>query len=1124
MKKICGVFFTLIALAGCHEEPDCLFRELPPAESGISFSNTLRESPDLNILNYLYYYNGAGLAVGDFNGDDLPDLYLAANQAPDALYLNQGNLKFREVTGEAGIGNPDGWTTGVAHVDINGDGLLDLYVCKASGYRALQGRNLLYVNQGVSAAGIPRFEESAAAYGLDFAGLATQASFFDYDLDGDLDLYLMNHSVHPNRTYGKGSQRQGFDPLAGDRLLRNENGKFVDVSREAGIFQGKAGYGLGLSIGDLNNDGFPDIYIGNDFFENDYLYMNRGDGSFREVISEPASPIGHTTHFSMGNDMGDINNDGLVDIVSLDMLPEDLVTYKTSGLEYGYPIYQQYLKNGFAPQYMQNTLQLNTGDGRFSEIGFLSGMASTEWSWGTLLADFDNDGLRDLFISNGIRGATNDMDYMNFIANEDIQRRIDAGMTDSDMPLTREIPAKKVPNYIFRNTGELGFEDMGGQWLKPEPTYSHGSVYADLDRDGDLDLVVNHMDRPAAIYENTQMGGGSLRVTFTGEDPNILGIGARVVVYVGGQTQVGENFPTRGYLSTVAPELHFGLGAAGRADSLLVVWPNGTYQSLREVPAGKTVRLDQKAATGNYYREMHHPAGKSTAADRPGHTAGTPAASGMGTPVSPGYPGTWQVADSLLSFIHRENPTLDFDREPLIPFAYSNQGPSVACVDFNRDGRDDIFIGGAKRQASALYLQADNGQFRVAFEELFEEDALSEDTAHIFFDADGDSWPDLLVASGGNEFTGGEPLQPRLYFNRNGVPVRDREALGGVALNASDITALDMEGDGDLDILIAADATPGAYGEPPRHYLLENDGTGKFADVTGERLPEILEAGAISSLAVADLDGDGREEIAVAGHWSPIAVFTRRDGSWKRMESDGLAHSSGWWNSLEAVDIDRDGDQDLVAGNWGLNSKFRASPQEPLRLYRNDFDDNGSVEPLVTYFHNGVETPFASRDELGKQMPFLNKKFRTYKGFAQASLADLFGEDALGQSRIRQVEELRSMVYINDGQGNFTPVPLPKIAQASAVFDIFADDFDGDGRPDLLLVGNLFEISTQLGRLDALPGLVLQGDGTGGFTWSREESLPLHGAARKVDTLRVKGKKTYIIGRNNTSPVLLQKR
>ncbi|MBC2837858.1 VCBS repeat-containing protein [Robiginitalea sp. SC105] len=1093
MKKIYGVVLALVALGSCRGREDYLFRELDPSETGVTFANTLAESPELNILNYLYYYNGAGVAVADFNGDGLPDLYFVSNQQADALYLNRGHLQFEDITTKAGIRNDQGWTTGVTHVDINADGLLDLYVCKASGYRSLNGRNMLYVNQGPDKNGIPRFEEQAADYGLDFSGLSTQAAFLDYDLDGDLDLFLMNHSVHPNRNYGRGSQREGYDALSGDRLFRNDAGSFTDVSREAGIFQGKAGYGLGLSVGDLDNDGYPDIYIGNDFFENDYLYMNQGDGSFREVISGDHSPIGHTTHFSMGNDIADVNNDGLADIISLDMLPEDLVTYKTSGLEYGYPIYQQYLKNGFSPQYMQNTLQLNAGDGHYSEIGFLGGLASTEWSWGTLLADLDNDGMKDVFITNGIKGATNDMDYMNFIANEDIQRRIDAGMSDSDMPLTREIPAKKVPNYIFRNTGELRFEDMAGKWMQTTPTYSHGCVYADLDRDGDLDLVVNHMDQTASVYQNTLSGNTSLRVTFKGDAGNPFGIGARVLVYSGQQTMAQENFPTRGYLSAVAPELTFGLGAQAAADSLLVIWPGGAFQRLTNLPAGGNLLLDQKAAGGHYYREVKY--GKAP----------------------------WVVRDSLIPFVHLENPTLDFDREPLIPYAYSNQGPDLSIVDFNRDGLDDVFIGGAKRQASALFLQEAGGVFAAAFEKLFEEDALSEDTAHVFFDADGDSWPDLLVASGGNEFRQGDPVRPRLYMNREGIPFRDHSAFEGVELNASDLVIFDLEGDGDPDILITSDAVPGAYGDVPRHYVLENDGAGHFTDVTARRFPGLLDFGAVSAAVSGDFDGDGQAELAVAGHWTPVSIFKSRDGIWQRENTPGLGGSAGWWNTLEAVDIDSDGDLDLLGGNWGLNSKFRASAEAPLRLYRNDFDGNGAAEPLVTYYHNGVETPFASRDELGKQMPFLNKKFRTYKGFAEASLDDLFGADALEQSRQTQVTELRSTLYLNQGDGSFRPQPLPRIAQASAVFDIFVDDLDGDADPDVLLVGNLYEISTQLGRLDALNGLVLTNDGKGGLSWAPELSLPLSGAARKVDTLRVDGKKTYIIGRNDMAPALFQK-
>ncbi|MGA9239470.1 CRTAC1 family protein, partial [Robiginitalea sp.] len=582
---------------------------------------------ELNILTYLYYYNGGGVTIADFNQDSLPDIYFGGNQSPDALYLNLGNMTFKEVSTGAGITNADGWTTGTTHVDINADGLQDIYICKASGYRGLKGKNLLFLNLGADSDGIPQFEERAADFGLDFSGLSTQAAFFDYDLDGDLDLYLLNHSVHPNRTYGKGNQRLIPDSLSGDRLYRNDNGFFIDVSAETGIFQGKAGYGLGLGISDLNSDGYPDIYIGNDFFENDYLYLNNGNGTFRELISSGAGEVGHTTHFSMGNDLADINNDGLVDILSLDMLPEDLITYKTSGLEYAYPIYRQYLNNGFAPQFMQNTLQLNTGENRFSEIAFLSGIAATEWSWGGLLADLDNDGYKDLFVTNGIKGATNDMDYMNFIANEDIQRRIDQGMADTDLPLTREIPPKKVSNYVFRNNGDLTFSDETTNWIGQEPTYSNGSAYADLDNDGDLDLVVNNLDEPATIYQNNLETGKSIALHFSGTGLNSRGIGARVLAYTDQNLQVFENFTTRGYLSAVPPHIQIGLNQAESLDSLLVIWPGGTFEKHVALPAGRSVTLRQEDARGNYYTGSRSES-------------------------------FWETRDSVLPFVHKENTSL----------------------------------------------------------------------------------------------------------------------------------------------------------------------------------------------------------------------------------------------------------------------------------------------------------------------------------------------------------------------------------------------------------------------------------------------------------------------------------
>lgn len=1087
-----GVIFYLILLISCQQDPTPFFKEIESSHSGVTFRNHLTETPELNILSYLYYYNGAGVLAADFNNDSLPDLYFAGNQHEDGFYLNQGGLKFRDVAEKAGLANSNGWTTGVTHVDINGDGLLDLYICKASGYRTLKGKNLLYVNQGITADGIPVFKEKATEYGLDFSGLSTQAAFFDYDLDGDLDLFLVNHSVHPNRNYGKGAQRESFDPISGDRLYKNENGYFVDISQEAGIFQGRAGYGLGLGISDINNDGYPDIYVGNDFFENDYLYINSRDGTFKEVISREDEWEGHTTHFSMGNDLADINNDGLVDIISLDMLPEDLLTYKTSGLEYAYPIYRQYLRNGFAHQYMQNTLQLNLSGGDFAEIGFLSGIAATEWSWGGLLADFDNDGYKDLFVTNGIKGATNDMDYMNFIANEDIQRRIDKGMQDTDMPLTREIPAKKVSNYIFKNNGDLSFTDQTDAWIGRRPTFSNGSVYADLDRDGDLDLVVNHVNEEASILENTLSQGNSLRLSFKGSEKNTKGIGARILAYTKQGEQVVENFSSRGYLSAVPAEVHLGVGAIRKIDSLVVIWPGGAYEKFQAVAVGSEITLSQRDASGNYF--LDH--------------AKSPKVS-------------WRVTDSILPFQHRENTILDFDREPLIPFANSNEGPSLSITDINRDGFEDLFISGAKRQSSALFIQSKDGSFQQQDSAVFAPDAISEDTGHVFMDADGDGWKDLIVVSGGNEFSSGNPVQPRMYRNRKGHFQKDSTAFAGFAFNASGINTLDIDLDGDLDVMISAGAVAGAFGKDPRHGLFKNDGNGNFTEVSGEYLPDLQSFGSIKDFKWADIDGDGLQDLVVSGHWTPITVFKNEGTRWKRIKNNGLDKSHGWWNCLELVDIDLDGDLDIIGGNWGLNSKFRASEETPVRLYRKDFDQNGSEEPLVTYFHKGVETPFASRDELSKQMPFLNKKFRTYKDFAKASLDDLFGRENLQNSVRKQVYELASCLFLNDGAGHFQKSILPPMAQASAVYDYMSDDFNGDGYKDLLIVGNLHEISTQLGRLDAFHGLILKNNTDGSFSWAPELTPNIPGAGREVDTIRIQSRKIYVIGRNDGSPLFI---
>ncbi|MEZ4809477.1 MAG: VCBS repeat-containing protein [Allomuricauda sp.] len=1094
MREKCWILIgAIFLLVGCSKnQSETLFVNKSPDYTGITFRNDLVQTPELNILNYLYFYNGAGVAAGDFNNDGLVDLYFTSNQGKDRLYLNKGHLKFDDVTEVAKINNGNGWTTGVTHVDINGDGLLDIYVCKVGDHGQIRGQNLLYVNQGLDANGIPTFQEEAAKYNLDFMGYSTQAAFFDYDLDGDLDMYLLNHSVNPNRSYGKGTKRTIADSLSGDVLFRNDNGEFVDVSKEAGIFQGSIGYGLGLAISDVNNDGYPDIYVGNDFFENDYLYINQKDGTFVETISKDDTKMGHTSHFSMGNDIADVNNDGYADILSLDMLPEDLETYKTSGLEYPYPVYQQYLKNGFAPQYMQNTLHLNMDGEHFGEIANLSGIDATEWSWGALFADYDNDGFKDLFISNGIQGVTNDMDFINYISNEQIQKNIEKGLSDKDMELIDKLPSKKVPNYFYRNDGGTSFSNVTDTWSQKKDSYSNGCAYADLDNDGDLDLIVNNVNDNAFILENTLEGENSLKVVFEGAPQNKFGIGTKVILYRGSAKSIQENIATRGYLSAKDNSLTFGTGKDSIVDSIQIVWPKGMYQTLHNINSNQTLKVTIKNATGNYYLER---------------------------PMHPDYP--YLIAPQKLDFVHMEQQSLDFDRNPLLPFSNSNEGPSVSVGDINNDGLDDLFISGAKKQASALFLQDVQGHFEQSQQELFELDAINEDVDHVFFDADNDNDLDLLVVSGGNEFTEGKPLWPRLYLNENGTFVKSATPFAEVAINASKVDAIDIDNDGDKDICIASNMAPTQFGEVSKQYIFSNDGKANFKDVTTSFAPSFGNIGNVKDFAWKDLDKNGYKDLIVAGHWTPITIFLNDGSQLLQQEQNGLDNTHGWWNSIAMADLDHDGDLDILAGNWGLNTKFRASKEKPITLYVNDFDDNGSIETLVTHFHGDKETAFASKDELVKQMPFLNKKFLYYKDFAKASLEELFGKDKLAAAKKRKVYLLATSYFENDGKGHFSSKELPFLVQSSTVNTIYVENIGKERINEILMAGNNFEISTQLGRLDASHGILLQNDGKGNLTW--KQSLNVSGAARKIEKITINGNEEFIITLNNDSPVFIIK-
>jgi hypothetical protein len=1088
----------LFLLSGCEapeEQPPALFELLPPEATAVTFVNHLPEEPEVNIFNYLYYYNGGGVAAGDVDNDGLPELYFTSNLGADRLYRNLGNYRFEDITERSGVRPGEGWKSGVTMADVNGDGWLDIYVSGVS-YLTMTGRNVLYVNDGDGT-----FTDRTQEYGLEHAGYSTQAAFFDYDGDGDLDMYLLNHSTHTERGVSSRPQREVRHPTAGDRLFRNDENRFVDVSEAAGIHGGVEGYGLGVIVSDVNLDGCPDLFVANDFQENDFLYRNNCDGTFTESID---SAMGHTSRFSMGVDAADYNNDGRPDLIVADMLPQREEILKTSANAENFNVYNLRLRAGYHPQFARNTLQLNRGQGRFSDVGYLAGVHATDWSWSPLFADMDNDGHKDLFITNGIYRRPNDLDYINFIGNEAIQASLAQGITEENLTLLEKMPQIPIANYVYRNNADLTFTNVTEQWGLAQPGFSNGAVYVDLNNSGALDLVVNNINAPASIYRNRarELGGNHfLTVSLRGADANTAGIGAKVIIKHDGVMQMLEQMPTRGFQSSVDPRLHFGVGASTRIDSLIVVWPDGRSQALADVAVDASVTLSQGEAAGRYaYRDA--------------------------TPLPARFT---DVTNQLgVAFVHDENDFFDYDREPLMPHRLSTEGPALAVGDVNGDGLDDLYIGGAKWQAGQLLVQGGDGTFAVSNAHVFGADSLPEDVDAVFFDADGDGHQDLYVVSGGNEFRAtDEALRDRLYRNDgNGNFRRVPNALPDIFENGSTVVPSDFNDDGHVDLFVGSRVVSGAYGLTPRSHLLQNDGTGRFVDVTMEKAPALAAAGMVAGAVWMDCDGDDQLDLVVAGEWMPIRVFRQENGEFvERTDEAGLAGTNGWWSSVSTADLNGDGLEDLVLGNLGLNSYIRASTSEPVRMYVHDFGENGAVEQILTSYRNGVSYPLAGRDELVRQMPQLRSKYQSYAAFGASRIEDIFSASELSKATVWEAYTFASAVALNTGGGAFTLSPMPAEAQFAPIYASLAEDFDADGRTDLLVAGNFHGVTPMRGRYDASYGLLMRGMGDGTFepVDMEDGGVMIEGEVRALALLRAAGGGRLIaVARNDGKLELLR--
>ena len=1097
--------FLLLAIVACSEtkrddapppapRDGQLFTLLPSSSTGVTFANRLTETRDFNVFTYRNFYNGGGVAIGDLTGDSLPEIVLTSNEGGPRLYLNLAHFRFRDITKDAGIEEQGRWTTGVTLADVNGDGRLDIYVCHAGLKPGALRANTLYINQGMTD-GIPRFKEMAAQYGIADTGYSTQAAFFDYDGDGDLDLFLIRNSPRPVGTIAVKNERTQRDPLGGHELYRNDGGHFVNASEQAGIYGPTIGFGLGIAIADVNRDGRPDVYIANDFFERDYLYLNNGNGTFREVL-EDAMPV--SSYFSMGVDIADIDNDGWPDIYTSDMLPEDDDRLKTTQSFEPWSLYDAKARDGFDHQLMRNMLQRNNANGTFSDVAWQAGVARTDWSWAALIADFDLDGYKDIFVANGLAKDVTSQDYIAFLSNDQtLLGATRGGSQRADLTsLILAMTSTKLRNYAFRNNGDLTFTKVSSTWGIDTPSFSNGAAYGDLDGDGAPDLVVNNVNDEAFIYRNnarTQLPQNHyLQVALVGDSMNRFAVGARVTLHTRDKQFMQELEPTRGFQSSVDYVLTFGVGRVDTVDSIRIEWPDGHTSGTTHV--GTNRRLTIREADG--------------AKAPPGTTHDAPRTVFRDV--------TSQIG---LDFVHHENDFVDFDREPLIPKMMSREGPFVAVGDVNGDGLDDFFIGGAKGQPSALYVQRSNGTFVATNQQLFAADAISEDLGAAFFDANGDGNLDLYVVTGGTEFSDLAPaLEDRLYFGDGHGNFRKASGLLPPLFTSGSRIAVSKD-----YVFIGGRVEPGRYGINPHSTLLRSDGRGHFTDVTGQIAPELARIGLVTDALWVDVDHDGRLDLVVVGEWMPITVLHNTGTRLERTTVRGLEHTSGWWNRIITADFNGDGRPDFVAGNLGLNSRLHASATEPARMYVKDFDRSGFAEQIVTLYEDGKSVPLALRDELTNALPYLKPRYPKYSDYAGQTVEQVFGA-GLNDALLQQAETFATTLALSNPDGSYTLVPLPREAQIAPVYGILAGDFDHDGKLDLLLAGNFSGVQPEIGSMMASYGLMLRGNGRGGFA-------PLHGdqsgfvapgESRDIQRLGTPRGDLYIVARNNDRPMFFR--